>query len=538
MFRDFVLRQCRQRRQHFSYFKNLGIPGPEPSMFLGNMMELYNKASNFEIIATPSVAYREWINTYGKVVGYFNGYRPILLVADLEVLKMVQVKDFQDFLDRALLFQTKRPPSPHNKSLIQLMGTRWKEVRSVLTPSYTSTKLKMLSGSVISTVEELVGRVEQMAQKNEEFEIGPMYQALTLDVICRSALGINYDLQQNPKHPFLQSSCMLFGSTFSFIAVLLASFPGLEGPLRILNGWRLRRMNAGVHPFIDVQEKCKSIVTQRQKANFEARAAVRQMASAPNAFHNSAGDAAGPADPSAVKEIAKQRRRRTLWQLQGSNGLTYSSKTVLDDDDITQNAFLVLIAGFETTSNSMTLITHMLVNYPEVQEKVRQELLSVLEPDEEITYGTIQKLPYLNCVVSETMRMYPPIFGFVTREAAVDKRYGKLKIPAGTAVMSAIDYIHHDPDNWEDPYTFDPDRFLPENKHKFNPLAWQPFGAGPRNCIGMRFAQMEIRFTFAHILRKYRLVPTENTEKDPPNIDMNPLVLRIKNGVNVRAVPL
>ncbi|EEC02685.1 cytochrome P450, putative [Ixodes scapularis] len=104
--------------------------------------------------------------------------------------------------------------------------------------------------------------------------------------------------------------------------------------------------------------------------------------------------------------------------------------------------------------------------------------------------------------------------------------------------MSAVDYIHHDPDNWEDPYTFDPDRFLPENKHKFNPLAWQPFGAGPRNCIGMRFAQMEIRFTFAHILRKYRLVATENTEKDPPKIDMNPLVLRIKNGVNVKAVPL
>ncbi|EEC12187.1 cytochrome P450, putative, partial [Ixodes scapularis] len=173
----------------------------------------------------------------------------------------------------------------------------------------------------------------------------------------------------------------------------------------------------------------------------------------------------------------------------------------------------VLLQRFETTSNSMAFITHMLVNYPEVQEKVRQELLSVLGPDEEITYNTIQKLPYLHCVVCETMRMYPPIFGFVTREAAVDKQYGKLKIPAGTAVMSAVEYIHNDPDNWDNPHVFDPDRFLPENKQKFNPLAWQPFGAGPRNCIGMRFAQMEIRFTFAHILRKYRLVPTENTEK-------------------------
>ncbi|KAK8758701.1 hypothetical protein V5799_003666 [Amblyomma americanum] len=69
-------------------------------------------------------------------------------------------------------------------------------------------------------------------------------------------------------------------------------------------------------------------------------------------------------------------------------------------------------------------------------------------------------------------------------------------------------------------------------------MAMQAFGNGPRNCIGMRFAYMELRYTFAHILRKYRLEKTENSEKDPPSIDMNPLVLKIKGGVRVRAVPL
>ncbi|CAN8003446.1 unnamed protein product [Ixodes pacificus] len=523
----FLVRWTIQRRQHFSYFKNLGIPGPQPSIFLGNMMELYKK--------TPTVAYREWINKYGKVVGYFNGHRPVLLVADLEVLKNVQIRDFQDFLDRALLFQNKRPSSPHDKSIMQLMGTRWKEVRSVLTPSYTSAKLKMMSGGVISTVEELMGRLQQVAQKNEEFEIGPMYQALTLDLILRSGLGINLKIQQNPKHPFLTSITMLFGCTFSFIAVLLASFPGLEGPLRVLNGWRLRRINGGVHPFSEVQDKCKSIIRHRQKTDVKLppqKDLLQLMIEA----KESKVDVTRVTSDQLTAADENEHELKILTQ--GTNGINHSSKTVLDDDDITQNAFFVLVAGFETTSNSMTFITHMLVNYPEVQEKVRQELFSVLGPDEEITYNTIQKLPYLHCVVCETMRMYPPIFGFVTREAAVDKQYGNLKIPAGTAVMSAVEHIQNDPDNWENPHIFDPDRFLPENKQKFNALAWQPFGAGPRNCIGMRFAQMEIRFTFAHILRKYRLVPTETTEKDPPNLDMNPLVLRIKGGVHVKAVPL
>lgn len=521
----FVVRWFVKRRQHFNYFKKLEIPGPEPSIFFGNMMELYKK--------TPTVAYREWIDKYGKVVGYFNGYRPVLLIADLELLKNVQVKDFQDFIDRSLLFQSKRPPSPQNKSLIQLTGKRWKEVRSVLTPSFTSNKLKMMSAGVIETIQELMTKIDQKAKTGSEFEIGDMYQALTLDVICRSAMGINYNLQQHPNHSFLVSSRMLFSSTFSIIAVLLTAFPELEFFLRYLNDFRMKSLNNGVHPFREVQEKCKSIVMQRQMNNVQVhqKDLLQHMIEA----KQSRVDVGSVTSDQLTAADDNDHEQKPASQL--ANGFTHSSKAVLDDDDITQNAFLVLIAGYETTSNTLTLVTHMLVNYPEIQEKVRREILSVIEQDEEITYSTVQKLPYLNCVVSETMRLYPPIFAFVTREAVVDKQYGKLKIPAGTAVMAAIEYIHRDPDNWKDPNTFDPDRFLPQNKH-FDPLAWQPFGAGPRNCIGMRFAHMELRLTLANVLRKYRLEATENSDVDPPQIDMNPLVLRIKKGVNVRAVRL
>lgn len=221
-----------------------------------------------------------------------------------------------------------------------------------------------------------------------------------------------------------------------------------------------------------------------------------------------------------------------------SGNLSVFNKAVLDDDDITQNAFVVLVAGFETTSNTMALVTHMLSHHPEVQERMREELFSVVAPDEPITYNTIQKLTYMNCVIQETIRMYPPAFAFVTREAVVDKEYGKIRIPAGTAVMAAVEYIHRDPRHWEEPDKFNPDRFLPENKSRINTMAMQAFGSGPRNCIGMRFAHMELRYTFAHILRKYRLEKTENSEKDPPNIEMNPIILKIKSGVKVRAVPL
>ncbi|KAH7947556.1 hypothetical protein HPB52_013185 [Rhipicephalus sanguineus] len=452
----------RKRRDHFNFFKKCGIPGPPPSIIFGNILEMYRKS--------PTKAYREWIEKYGDVVGYFNGYRPVVLVADLDLLRNIQVKDFQDFTDRALLFQAKRPPSPQNKGLLQLTSTRWKEVRSVLTPSFTTSKLKMMSPGIISAVEKLVSKVGRKAATGEEFEAGEMYAALALDVICKSAMGIDYNLQDQPRHGFLIFCRMLFGCAFSFIAVILSAFPSWESGLRFINSRWLRYQNGGVHPFIDVQEKCKRIVTQRQQDSSLRQKDLLQLMI-------DAKDAQVDLDTVTSAQLtAAEDNDRELQDKAAGGGarrdLSVFNKAVLDDDDITQNAFVVLVGGI------------------------------------------------------------------VTREAVVDKQYGKFRIPAGTAIMAAAEYIHRDPRHWDNPDQFDPERFLPENKSKINTMAMQAFGNGPRNCIGMRFAHMELRYTFAHILQKYRLEKTENSEKDPPNIDMNPLVLKIKKGVIVRAVPL
>uniref|UniRef100_A0A1E1X6H2 Putative cytochrome n=1 Tax=Amblyomma aureolatum TaxID=187763 RepID=A0A1E1X6H2_9ACAR len=514
-----------KRREHFNFFKNLGIPGPTPNIICGNMWEIYKKS--------PVKAYREWIDKYGDVVGYFNGYRPVILVADLELLKQIQIKDFQDFTDRGLLFQAKRPPSPHNKGLLQLTASRWKEVRSVLTPSFTTNKLKMMSPGIISAVEKLVSKIDRKAQTGEEFEAGEMYAALALDVICKSAMGIDYNLQDHPRHGFLVCCRMLFGCAFSVIAVLLTAFPGSAGLLKFINSRWLRYQNNGVHPFLEVQEKCKRIVMQRQQDSSLRQKDLLQLMIDAKESRVDLGSVTST-QLTAAEDNEQELPNGTVTE----GNLSIFNKAVLDDDDITQNAFVVLVAGFETTSNTMALVTHVMTHHPEVQERMREELLSVLGPDEPITYTTIQKLTYMNAVIQETMRLYPPAFAFVTREAVVDKQYGKIRIPAGTAVMAAVEYIHRAPRHWEQPDHFDPDRFLPENKSRINSMAMQAFGNGPRNCIGMRFAQMELRYTFAHILRKYRLEKTENSEKDPPSIEMNPIILKIKNGVKVRAVPL
>ncbi|KAL1438652.1 hypothetical protein MTO96_047846 [Rhipicephalus appendiculatus] len=442
-----------KRREHFNFFKKLGIPGPTPNIFFGNILEMYRKS--------PAKAYREWLDKYGDVVGYFNGHRPVILTADLDLLKKIQIKDFHDFPDRSM------------------------------------------SPGVIAAVEKLVTKIDRKARTGEEFDAADLYAALALDVICKSAMGIDYNLQDHPRHSFLLCCRMLFGCAFNALAVLLTAFPGSAHLIEDINFRLLRCQNNGVHPFEEVQGKCRRIVEQRQvdtSLMIDAKDSRVDLGSVTNTQLTAGEDNEQDLPNGAANHAANGK-------------VPVISKAVLDDEDITQNAFLVLVAGFETTSNTMALVTHMLIHYPEVQEKMREELFAVLKPDEPITYNTIQNLPYMNCVILETMRLYPPAFAFVTRQAVVDKQYDKLRIPAGTAVMAAVEYIHRDPRHWENPDQFNPDRFLPENK----------WSCGTRSR------------TF---LRKYRFEKTENSEKDPPTIETNPIILKIKKGVKVRAVPL
>ncbi|KAH7964220.1 hypothetical protein HPB51_027540 [Rhipicephalus microplus] len=89
-----------------------------------------------------------------------------------------------------------------------------------------------------------------------------------------------------------------------------------------------------------------------------------------------------------------------------------------------------------------------------------------------------------------------------------------MKIPAGTSIVIPNHHLSHDPNFWEQPEVFDPERFSPQNKGLVDPVVYQPFGQGPRNCVGMRFAQLEMKLTMAKLLAKYKLLLDERHIKE------------------------
>ena len=182
--------------------------------------------------------------------------------------------------------------------------------------------------------------------------------------------------------------------------------------------------------------------------------------------------------------------------------------------EVISNILAFMAAGYETTSTSLAYCTYVIATHPEIQEKLQAEIdqLSFGDGNEEIypDYDIVTQMPYMDMFVSEVLRMYPIANGALQRRAFEDAVVQGIKIPAGTLVYADLYSIHFNPELWgpEDPYVFCPER----HETKRHPMAYLPFGAGPRLCVGMRFALIEMKLFLVRLLHEYSILPGENLE--------------------------
>jgi cytochrome P450 len=186
----------------------------------------------------------------------------------------------------------------------------------------------------------------------------------------------------------------------------------------------------------------------------------------------------------------------TLVEMRDDAGLPMSDRQILDE------ALTMFAAGTETTSNSVTWTLYMLTQHPEVRERVEYEVDRL--GDRDPTYEDLPRLAYLLQVFKETLRLFPAS-AVLSREAGEGADLSGMPLPRHFMVFVSPYTIHRSPDLWPDPEKFDPTRFDPENERSRPRIAWIPFGAGPRTCIGNHFALMEAQLVLATILRRFRL---------------------------------
>ncbi|XP_061397873.1 probable cytochrome P450 9f2 [Musca vetustissima] len=184
------------------------------------------------------------------------------------------------------------------------------------------------------------------------------------------------------------------------------------------------------------------------------------------------------------------------------------------DMEVVAQCLAFLFAGFEPSSGVMSFSAHELMENPQVQEKLYEEIHGV---DEElhgnpVTYELLQKMPYMEMVVSEVLRKWP-VAGVTDRICNKDFEYvskdtgERVVVKKGEKVRISMCGFQRDPNYFENPNVFDPERFSAENKMKIDHGTYLPFGVGPRNCIGTRFALLEVKVFLYYLLRDYQLEP-------------------------------
>ncbi|XP_074055589.1 cytochrome P450 3A4-like [Macrotis lagotis] len=442
-------------------FKKLGIPGPAPLPFFGTVLSYRKGIAAFDMTC---------FKNYGKTWGFFDGRQPVLAIMDPETIKSVMVKECYSVFTNRRNFG----PSGILESAVSIAeDEQWKRIRTVLSPTFTSGKLKEMFPIIKQYGDILVKNMQKAAEENKPVTLKDIFGAYSMDVIASTSFGVNIDSLNNQNDPFVREIKKLI--KFDFLDPLLLTitiFPFLN-PL-------LNKLDITVFPkdATDFLAKAiQKIKTERKNSSQKHRVDFLQL----------------------------------LMDSQSSKNLEAHSHKELSDEEILAQSIIFLFAGYETTSSVLSFLFYNLATHPEIQEKLQKEIDEVLTTKESVTYDALVQMEYLDMVISENLRLFP-IAGRIERVAKKTVEINGLTIPKGTVVMAPPFVLHRNPEYWPEPEEFHPERFSKENKESINPYMYLPFGVGPRNCIGMRFALMSMKVATSQLLQKFSFRPCKETQ--------------------------
>ncbi|XP_044145301.1 cytochrome P450 3A19-like isoform X3 [Bufo gargarizans] len=352
---------------------------------------------------------------------------------------------------------------------------QWKRIRAVLSPTFTSGKLKQMFPIVKQYGDLLVKNIQKKVDNKEFIDMKNIFGSYSMDIVLSTSFSVNVDSLNNPNDPFVINGRNLFNFSFLnplFLTTLLCPFL-----IPILDKFNFCFLPISVLNFF--QDAIKSIKKNRQKGIHTDRVDFLQL---------------------MVDAQANE-----------SNGEANHGYKELTDTEIMAQGLIFIMAGYETTSTTLMFLAYHLAIHPDVQTKLQEEIDTLLPNKAPPTYEALMQMEYLDMVLYENLRLYPAA-GRIERVCKATTEINGVTIPKGVVTVIPAFVLHRDPELWPEPDEFRPERFSKENRETQDPYTFLPFGAGPRNCIGMRFALLNMKSAITLLLQNFSF----RTCKDTP----------------------
>lgn len=498
----FILLYLVKVKNAYNHFKKLGIKTPKYEFFYGNYRELAKE--------TFSCALQKWTKLLGtKTYGYYEGHCPILVTSDLEMVQEILVKQYANFSARKKYPLNGRDES-QQINLFFATKSKWKRMRVIMNPTFSSAKLRELSPFIIKCVDRLVDVVQK---DGNEINVANYFKRFTMDTIWNCAFGVDIDVQKKDSESDYFIKCeKAFSDSWKFtfpmyIGLYFFEFKDIMIDSLVLFFKVFGNFFKNVPPVLWLREKISELVEKKTNEKSFRKDYIQLLLDA------KIGDSEKNEFDDDSIELTSMNLNKKLTIYEVKNNLV-----------------LFMLAGYETTSTTLTYCTYILATHLEEQQKLFEEITSLYnENNEAPDYDNVNKLEYLDMFIKEVLRYYP--LGPLTRRCTNPVTIKGINIPLNQGIAIDVLSIHFDAEIWGpiDPKVFYPLRFSPEIKR--NQMAFLSFGVGPRYCIGMKFALLELKLALVKMISNYEIRPSKNT---PEYLTFNEGIVRIpREDINV-----
>ncbi|KYN33647.1 Cytochrome P450 4C1, partial [Trachymyrmex septentrionalis] len=364
-------------------------------------------------------------------------------------------------------------------------GSKWQSRRKMLTPAFHFNILQQFVEIFIREGENMTKTLKNTGGTVVK-DLVPFISDHTLNVVCETIMGISLK-ERNLYQQQYRDAVHKMNQILVY---------------RLMRQWLRNDWIFSLTPKGREQVKVLKILHEFTEKIIAERKVYHKDTNG-QYLKNFGEDAIVEAD--AVDNIKKQKKRLAMLDLL----ILASQENLLTDLDIREEIDTFMFEGHDTTAMGICFALSLLAEHKDIQDRVRKEVNAVIQENQgKLTMKSLQDLQYLERCIKEALRLYPSVF-FISRTTSdhVQLKTESYLLPPKTMLHVNIYGVHRDPNFWSNPEIFDPDRFLPEKIRNRHPYSYLPFSAGPRNCIGQRFAMLEMKVIIASLIHNFYLEP-------------------------------